>query len=203
MERDAFLARLAPAATLPRMDADVVPPIPLGDDLAEVWRERAEGAGVVVHDAGSANEAREIVRALAEERGVTDFCSWEEAHLPVHGIAGYLTTAGMTEHVVGETDALGHVGLGITGADRLLAETGSLVLTTGPGRSRSASLVGRVHVVVATADHVDHSLRAVIADLGVDTANTVIITGPSRTADIEAVLVKGVHGPAEVHVILV
>jgi L-lactate utilization protein LutC len=205
MEREAFLARLAPASTMPVADAPPVPPVPMEGDLLDTWRERAAELGVVVHDVVTANDARDLVRSLAEERAISDFCSWEDEHLPVHGIAGYLATAGLTEHVVGTEPVAGldPVGLGITGADALLAETGSVVLTTGPGRSRFASLLPALHVVVTTPGAVRPSLREAMGDLAVDTANTVVITGPSRTGDIEGILVKGVHGPGEVHVLLV
>lgn len=205
MEREAFLARLSPAATMPVFDAPDVPPVTIEGDLLDTWRSRAEALGVEIHEVSTPNDTRDLVRALAEERGLTDFCSWEDEHLPVHGIAGYLVTAGMAEHVVGaeEVASLEPVGLGVTSADGLLAETGSVVLSTGPGRSRFASLLPSLHVVVVARDRVRPSLRAVMDEVGVDTANTVVVTGPSRTGDIEGILVKGVHGPAEVHVIFV
>jgi L-lactate dehydrogenase complex protein LldG len=205
MEREAFLARLSPAVTMPVFDAPDVPAVTIDGDLLDSWRSRAEALGVEIHEVSTSNDTRDLVRALAEERGVTDFCSWEDEHLPVHGIAGYLVTAGMAEHVVGaeEVASLEPVGLGVTSADGLLAETGSIVLSTGPGRSRFASLLPLLHVVVVARDRVRPSLRAVMDEVGVDTANTVVVTGPSRTGDIEGILVKGVHGPAEVHVILV
>jgi L-lactate dehydrogenase complex protein LldG len=59
-------------------------------------------------------------------------------------------------------------------------------------------------VAVVPTDRVLPSLRSWLdGTVGVDTANTVVVTGPSRTADIEGVLVRGVHGPGEVHVVLV
>jgi len=95
--------------------------------------------------------------------------------------------------------------LGLTGADAGLAETGSVVLASGPGRSRMASLLVPVHVAVLRVDRLVDSISTLLAtrgDLVAAGSNLVAITGPSRTADIEHTLSRGVHGPGEVHVIL-
>jgi L-lactate dehydrogenase complex protein LldG len=210
MDREAFLARVRRAtetAVLPDVEASDPGPIPLDGDLFALWESKAAEIGVEVHHVPTANDARELARSLAESSGATTFCSWSDEHLPIHGIDAYLRTSGLDEVVIdlpggsrgAVADSLGRVDFGVTGADALLAETGSLVLTTGPGRSRFASLLPRTHLAVVTADQVAHSLRAYLGHEP-HTANTVVITGPSRTGDIEAVLVQGVHGPAAVHV---
>lgn len=209
MERDAFLDRVRRAsgsAAIPPFEAEAPLPVELEGDLLDRWRERAAGVGVQVHDVVTANDAREAVRGIAEAAGAGAFCAWDDEEMPVHGIGPYLAIAGLIEHVVeGATvGSLAPVDLGLTSAEALLAETGSLVLTTGPGRPRLASVIGAVHVAVVPTDRVLPSLRSWLDDtVGADTANTVVITGPSRTADIEGVLVRGVHGPGEVHVVLV
>jgi L-lactate dehydrogenase complex protein LldG len=96
--------------------------------------------------------------------------------------------------------------VGITGAHAGLAETGSLVLASGPGRSRLASLLPPLHVAVLRRDLIVESLADLVAqrpELMTAGANVVCITGPSRTADIEHTLTRGVHGPREVHVVVV
>jgi L-lactate dehydrogenase complex protein LldG len=91
--------------------------------------------------------------------------------------------------------------IGITGVDWLIAETGSLVLYSGRGRARSLSLLPPVHIAVAHASQI-------LADLfdlhlaEVMPSCVSLITGPSKTGDIELQLVTGVHGPGEVHVVL-
>jgi L-lactate dehydrogenase complex protein LldG len=99
-----------------------------------------------------------------------------------------------------------HVDAGITGADAGLAESGSIVLRTGPGRPRLASLIPVVHVAVLTVRRIARSLAHYAIDHPAaieGTSNLVVITGPSRTADIEQQLNLGVHGPKHLHVILV
>ena len=83
--------------------------------------------------------------------------------------------------------------VGVTSADLAVSETGSLLLSTGPGRPRMISLSPMIHVVVIPHERIVATLEEAFARLSDRT--TVMITGPSRTADIEGVLVRGVHGP--------
>ena len=100
--------------------------------------------------------------------------------------------------------------LGITGADYAVAETGSVVILPRPGLSRLVSLVPPIHIaivqpqdVVATLDDVFLFRRLEYHRSGGDPDRYLnFITGPSRTADIEQQLVVGVHGPKEVHLII-
>jgi len=85
--------------------------------------------------------------------------------------------------------------VGVTLADKAIAEIGGIVVSNGPGRQRLASLAPPVHVAVVWEDALCESLdEALQAPLD---RTTVMIVGPSRTADIEGVLVRGVHGPRE------
>lgn len=120
--------------------------------------------------------------------------------------------------------------IGISGVSAAVAETGSLVLVSGPGRERLASLAPPVHVAVVAADQIIADLFDLFpgADLGghlpddegragkshrsehpvrLDPAampsNLVLVTGPSKTGDLELKLTTGVHGPGEWHVIIV
>ena len=96
--------------------------------------------------------------------------------------------------------------VGITGADYLVAETGSVVLVSRPDAPRSFSLLPPVHIVVAECGRILPDLFDLFAALEGDKdalpAGLTVITGPSKTGDIELRLVTGVHGPGEVHVVL-
>jgi L-lactate dehydrogenase complex protein LldG len=102
--------------------------------------------------------------------------------------------------------AIAELSVGLTGAHAAIAESGSLVLASGPGRGRLASLLTPFHIAILRRDSIVRTLedffaqRPEVATLG---SNCVIITGPSRTADIEMTLSRGVHGPREIHVIIV
>ena len=104
-------------------------------------------------------------------------------------------------------DALDQIEAGLTGAEAALAETGSLVLVAGEGRSLLPSLLPRLHIAVLPATRLKGSLLEWLAAGGEarlrGKSQAVVITGPSRTADIEMTLTIGVHGPGKLVVILV
>jgi L-lactate dehydrogenase complex protein LldG len=92
--------------------------------------------------------------------------------------------------------------LGVTGAQAAIAETGTLVLTSGAERHRLISLLPPIHVAVLEASQIVETLGDALKLARGHPAVT-FITGPSRTADIELTLVVGVHGPKELHVLLI
>lgn len=102
-------------------------------------------------------------------------------------------------------------GVGITAVDYALADTATLVLLTGQGRARAASLLPPIHVALVKPEQIICGLSDLFpllkAEKGFSNQNmssaVTFITGPSRTADIELTLVVGVHGPQQLHVILV
>ncbi len=95
---------------------------------------------------------------------------------------------------------------GLTGSLAGLADTGSIVIEAGPGRGRLPSLLPPVHIAVLSRERLYGSLPTLLAaDAGLvgRSSNLVIVTGPSRTADIEMKITHGVHGPRELHVVVV
>lgn len=103
-------------------------------------------------------------------------------------------------------DAIATAEVGITSADYALADTGSLVTFTESHESRLLSLLPPCHIAVIESSQIVASLDDVfrLRPLpGAESSAMVVITGPSRTADIEMRLVRGVHGPGEIHVIIV
>ncbi len=97
-------------------------------------------------------------------------------------------------------------GLGVTGAVLGVASTGSILIPMGPDAPRVASLLPPVHVVVLDEARLVpgfEELFAAMPDVTRGRAQTVLITGPSRTADIELSIVRGVHGPGKLWVLVV
>jgi L-lactate utilization protein LutC len=93
--------------------------------------------------------------------------------------------------------------VGVSHAAFGLADTGSVVLLASPDEPRSRSLLPPVHVSVVRVETLLPGLPELFATLGDDLPSSLaIVTGPSRSADIEQLLTVGVHGPGEVHVVL-
>jgi L-lactate dehydrogenase complex protein LldG len=92
---------------------------------------------------------------------------------------------------------------GLSSADAALAETGSLVLSSGPGKSRLATLLPPVHIALVPTSRLTPDL---FTWTGTRTdhipANLTLVSGPSKTADIEQTMAIGVHGPERFIVIL-
>jgi L-lactate dehydrogenase complex protein LldG len=94
-------------------------------------------------------------------------------------------------------------GAGVSTALYGLADTGSVVLAASPEEPRANSLLPAVHVSLLAEDRILPGLDELFEAVGSDLPSALaIVTGPSRSADIEQKLVVGVHGPGEVHVVL-
>jgi L-lactate dehydrogenase complex protein LldG len=85
---------------------------------------------------------------------------------------------------------------GITRAAGAIAETGTIILDDAHTSRRLAALAPWIHVAVLTADQIYDHVADAIAALG-DDPNVIWCTGPSKTADVEGILIEGVHGPGE------
>ena len=101
--------------------------------------------------------------------------------------------------------------VGITSADFCMADTASLVMRTRPGQARAASLVPSIHVAVIYLEQIIFDLKELYALLQWDpevqkeglTNCMTFISGPSKTADVEATMVHGAHGPREVYIYVI
>jgi L-lactate utilization protein LutC len=95
---------------------------------------------------------------------------------------------------------------GISSATYALADTGSLVMIASPEEARLISLLPPVHIALLPREKILTGLDelfTLVANPAELASSMVLITGPSRTADIEQILVRGVHGPGQVHVVIV
>ena len=101
--------------------------------------------------------------------------------------------------------------IGVTTADFCMADTATLVMRTRAGQARSVSLVPAIHIAVIELNRIIADLKELYALLKWDpeakkeglTNCMTFISGPSKTADIEATMVHGAHGPREVHVFVI
>lgn len=98
------------------------------------------------------------------------------------------------------------IDFGITSADYALADTGTLVMISSPAEARLISLLPPAHIAVVPRDRILTGLDelfTLVPNPAEASSSMVLITGPSRTADIEQILVRGVHGPGQIAVIVV
>ena len=215
MERDAFLAqvRAARAAALlpphPAEDPGLLVPDLEPADLVEMFMERLTEAEGVAHRVSGLDEARVRAVELARRYDAKTFMSWDGlgtldaalAAADLRRVDGTVPADDRLSQQSGYSD----LDLGITGAEAGFAESGTVVLRSGPGRPRMASLIPLVHVALLRVGDLHRSLShwAETHATGIaDAANVVFITGPSKTGDIEQHINVGVHGPRYVHIIL-
>ncbi|HLH15806.1 MAG TPA: lactate utilization protein [Bryobacteraceae bacterium] len=102
-------------------------------------------------------------------------------------------------------EACASADFGITSADYALADTGTLVMLSSPQEARLVSLLPPAHIAVVPAERILSGLDelfSLVPDPAAVSSSMVLITGPSRTADIEQILVRGVHGPGRIAVVI-
>jgi len=136
------------------------------------------------------------ILSLLREKDISSIMSWQKEQLP-DGLIEYLLANGI--QIVQE--ATPTVKAGLTGAFAAVAETGTLALRSGPQRLQAASLLPEIHLVVLDVRDIYRSMDQVLRLEEISQSAAVsLISGPSRTADIEMTLTLGVHGPEEVYV---
>jgi L-lactate dehydrogenase complex protein LldF len=136
------------------------------------------------------------ILALLQEKNIPEILAWDGKHLP----EGLLAELGMNG-IGFNFDTNPEVRAGITGVNAAVAETGTLVLTSGSGRPASTSILPEIHIAILYEKDIYENLPQVLHLQEIQTASSVIlISGPSRTADIEMTLTIGVHGPGELYV---
>ncbi len=175
-------------------------PIPrVEDDVVTRFRTRAESMQTTTDTVGAMREApAAAARYLRAGELPMTGCVWPQlAHLDWRG-AGFELAA---------REAVGTDLVGVTGAFAGIAETGTLLVVSGPQTPASASLLPETHIAIVEASrivkHMEDAWDLVRAELGQLPRAVNFISGPSRTGDIEQVIILGAHGPYRVHLILV
>jgi len=184
----AALARVADKRPLPEYAADVAltrdARVP-GDPVAR-FRQKLEAVR-----GRSFTDVAALAAWLREQRATRGYCD--------PALAGWLATAlgdAFTLETALARDRIDDYAFGVTRARAAIAETGSLVLDDATTSSRLGSLAPWIHVAVLPRDRILPDVAAAIAALG-DDPNVMFCTGPSKTADVEGILIEGVHGPGE------
>lgn len=224
MSRESFLARVREAAEVGRVFRVQSKPVDamagrLGrlPGLVERLTLEVNAAGGQAIAAPSVDGARVHLRELLVKCRAASALCWRHPVLDRIGMGellaelkierwDYDTLNGQLPDEVQRR--MNEADVGITGTHWAIAETGTLALAAGPGSERLASLLPPVHVAVVEEAQIVPDLFdvfQVLESAGLEslTSNLTLITGPSKTGDIELRLTTGVHGPAEWHVIII
>jgi L-lactate dehydrogenase complex protein LldG len=152
---------------------------------------------------GRSEGARRVLSWRPEALGLPD--AWRQLdQLGLEAVCPHLP-AGRAERlqVLASLDA---VEIGLTSVVGALADTGALALASGPDRPRLAWLLPPQHVALVRVDDIKPDMASLFADRArvspEEVAHVAFVVGPSRTADIELTLTRGVHGPKAVHIVL-
>ncbi len=141
-----------------------------------------------------------VLKALVTEQDIRKAAVWDTPRLRQLQISNHLSSLGV-ELISPNTDKheMALCDLGVTEADYLLPETGTLVLKSSAEKPRAVSLLPPIHLAIVHPEMLRPDLHQVFDEARHD-PYLVFITGPSRTADIELTVTLGVHGPKSLHV---
>lgn len=227
MSRETILAALRAAQAAASLSDRLGPPPPrpasvsVGSDCWERLAEVLAPLEVRLRIAKTPEQALAHVADIARERGAKSYVRWpvlpfglgEGADATLAGLARLEIPPALAEGTGGRPcPALAGADLGLTGAHAALLDSGSLALVAGPDAPRSVSLLPAVHVCLVPRAVLAPDVSALPgllerhrlphADKGGSLPACLnLVTGPSSTADIELVLVRGVHGPVAVEAV--
>ncbi|NWG20461.1 MAG: lactate utilization protein [Chloroflexi bacterium] len=190
------------------------------DDLARQFAAELTKLQAVPYLCADDEAALDVIATILDQQQAREVIAWELEQLGLAGIAELLQQRGIARldgRVAGEplqraARLQAHEGapVCIAGVDAAIAESATLVIHSGAGRPRLASLLAPVFIAVVRRAQLVRGLGEAIAllqrsyrDVFADASALTLITGPSRTADIELTLTLGVHGPREVHAIII
>jgi len=142
----------------------------------------------------------EVLKTLVTDNNIHKATAWNTPRLQQLQITDHLSSLGVElVSPTAEKHEMALCDLGITEADYLLPETGTIVLHSSAEMSRAVSLLPRIHLAIVRPEMLRPDMHQVFAE-SKESNYLVFITGPSRTADIELTTTLGVHGPKELFV---
>ncbi len=191
-----------------RPDAEHARLVTETDDVLGRFRQRLAELKVVTHEASDKTDALDAVAEAVRRIGATTAVMADEGLIDCSGLADRLSKAGCPLTIVREGNGLGpsfESDVGITTGLLGIAETGSIAIDSGPPRRRLIGLAPPAHIILLPTSTVVPDLLdwAGWYESNPIQANHTLITGPSKTADIELNLVTGMHAPGVVHVVMI
>jgi L-lactate dehydrogenase complex protein LldG len=184
-------------------EVPMVVPVDLDtDDLAGNFARMAERVGATVHRLRSLDQMPDLLMTIVgEQRVAKAVVSADPDAIAVGDLLAALGVEVSRLDVTAAADA----DLGVTGAALGIAATGSVVQASAVSGARTMSLLPVAHLCIVHERQLVATTRDAIRRIAADerSSNIVLITGPSRSADIEQLLVTGVHGPTRVEIALI
>ena len=172
------------------------------DDVIGSFVRNATAARATVHDIDADTVPADLVADIVRRHDVRRAVASRERE--VDGVAALL--GDLRVEVTGVSVATSAAAdLGVTAASAAIAATGTLVQHSGEAGGRTASLLPPVHLCVLPASRIVGTTGDVLRRLGDGRrlpSNIVLITGPSRSGDIEQIMTMGVHGPLAVEIVV-
>lgn len=170
------------------------------DDLATRFAQSLSAVDGEVHRANSLDAAIDLLGGILTDLDARRIAVNAEPPLDILDLASlwpaleWLRASEASEQDL--RDFCASADVGISGADAALAETGTVVLSSGPGRSRLVTLLPPTHLALVPESCLTPDIFSWTAARGGDMpASITLVSGPSKTADIEQTLAIGVHGP--------
>jgi L-lactate dehydrogenase complex protein LldG len=227
--RDRMLAKIRAGLTKARPmlqeQADSAPHMapphvhPAAGDLLDQFAAELTKLECMPHRCADDEEALDVIAAILEQHHASEVIAWDLEQVGLPGLPAMLEQRGVAARGADTTgagradalQALEPVRVCISGAEAGIAESATVIVRGGAGRPRLASLLAPAYIAVLRRPQIARGLGEALSEIrarhgdGVlaDTSSLIFITGPSRTADIELTLTLGVHGPREVHVLLI
>jgi L-lactate dehydrogenase complex protein LldG len=172
------------------------------------FREKSESLGVVVQRVTSPTEAAEVVRNWLSGEGISSIVLVGELRERAPGFLAALSQHGLEERLPSSPEDMRDTPAGASLALLAIAETGSTLLSEPSLRDRTVGMLSLAHVIVCPTKSLVASLddaAPVLRQLALAPGGSfsTLVTGPSRTADIERVMTIGVQGPGKVMVLFV
>ncbi len=220
MEEQAFLEQVAQAVKQGHRFRSQVPsqppvsPVPAeGRDLVEWFLQELQQVGGVGHRAQGAQETRRTISTWLHQHQVREVLLWEHKVLEELGLEDHLRRQGLKTWLPDQLASFSAeerkqivfgAQAGITAAQWAVAESGTVVLPSTPSQPRSTSLLPPVAIAVVRAQQVVADLFEVFQhwEAAPLPSYVALVTGPSKTGDIQLQLTTGVHGPGHWYVVV-
>jgi L-lactate utilization protein LutC len=194
-----------------------------GEEVIGRFEREATAVGAHVYRASNAEEVARSIVDLCRSAGIVEIISSRASVLLELNLANRLEANNVrlieasgldaNSELNSEHSLVGRLALsraGVSGVDYAIAETGTIVLSSDEERALLVSLLPPIHIAVIRASQIKQTIGEALLQLKSERMgrsepcrSATFITGPSRTSDVELTLSIGVHGPKELHLIVV